>query len=299
MDPKDAWRERLGNLRVYTRGGERAVHKPLLSLLLIARAERGIPNDLGFEEIEKPLAALLRDFGPPRRSYHPEFPFWHLQSDGVWVVREAGALQKKRGGSSPTKVTLRERDARGYVPDELWEVLVQDADLRQELARGLLESFWPPSLHGEIREAVGLDIATPTRRRMGRNPEFRQQLLMAYERQCAFCGYDGRLSGDDLALEAAHIRWHCYEGPDLVSNGLLLCSFHHVALDRGAMGLTLDDRIVVSKHVSGGASVDEWVGRYHDRPLRLPRDESDRPGHAHVEWHQRHVFRSPSRAVSA
>ena len=40
--------------------------------------------------------------------------------------------------------------------------------------------------------------------------------------------------------------------PDEVSNGLLLCSFHHVALDRGALGLSPEHRILVSKHVMRG-----------------------------------------------
>ena len=39
-----------------------------------------------FREAEPELTALLREFGPPRKSDHPEQPFWRLQRDGVWVV---------------------------------------------------------------------------------------------------------------------------------------------------------------------------------------------------------------------
>ena len=295
VDPKEAWRSRLANLRVHARAGERAVHKPLLTLLLIARAARGQARELAFGEIEEPLGRLLRDFGPPRASYHPEYPFWHLQSDGVWVVREAANLPPKKAGSSPSKGTLRAHNAHGEVPLDLWAVLEGDGALRRELALGLLESFWPPSLHREILEAVGLDLEVVAATRRKRDPAFRDHLLMAYERRCAVCGYDGRLSGDDLALEAAHIRWHCYAGPDQVSNGLLLCSFHHVALDRGAVRLTPEHRVVVSKHLSGGEATEAWVGRYHGRPLLVPRDLSDRPAPAFIAWHQRQVFRAPAR----
>ena len=37
-----------------------------------------------------------------------------------------------------------------------------------------------------------------------------------------------------FGLEAAHITWHAGDGPDLVPNGLVLCTLHHKALDRGA-----------------------------------------------------------------
>ena len=83
------WRQALSDLRTWKRGSTRAVHKPLLTLMLIARASRGEANDVTYAEIAEPLAKLLKEFGPNRTAYHPEFPFWHLRSDGFWVVRDA------------------------------------------------------------------------------------------------------------------------------------------------------------------------------------------------------------------
>jgi len=37
--------------------------------------------------LEPDLERLLFEFGPPRKAYHPEYPFWRLQNDGVWEVR--------------------------------------------------------------------------------------------------------------------------------------------------------------------------------------------------------------------
>ena len=75
---------RVQQLRRWTRGGERAPHKPLLLLLMLGRVQRGQLGPVAFTEIERPLADLLRDFGPARPSYHPKFPFHHLTSNGLW-----------------------------------------------------------------------------------------------------------------------------------------------------------------------------------------------------------------------
>ena len=38
-----------------------------------------------------------------------------------------------------------------------------------------------------------------------------------------------------VGLEAAHIRWHQFSGPDINENGLALCSIHHRLFERGAL----------------------------------------------------------------
>ena len=48
--------------------------------------------------------------------------------------------------------------------------------------------------------------------------------------QCAFCGFI-KLDSADLAIEAAHIRWTQFGGPDAIDNGLACCSIHHQAFD--------------------------------------------------------------------
>jgi|SRR5947209_16416086 len=75
---------RVNDLNVWRRGDERAPHKPLLILLALARVAQGQKRLTLFSEIEKPLNELLKHYGPARKSIHPEYPFWRLQSDGLW-----------------------------------------------------------------------------------------------------------------------------------------------------------------------------------------------------------------------
>lgn len=299
--PADEWRHRLSDLHTWKKGGQRAVHKPLLTLMLIARAEAGLPGEVRFAEIEEDLARHLREFGPTRKSYHPEFPFWHLQTDGFWRLRDAHALQKKTGGKSPSRATLLKAEATGSVNPGLWSALTKDPVLREDLTSRLLNDFWPMSQHAAIRSALALPdgpvASLVTKLGPRRDPRFRAEVLIAYEKRCAICGYDGRLADNLLGVEAAHVRWRAYDGPDTVSNGMALCSFHHVAFDAGAVSLTDELRILISAEVSGQTGVQEWLYGFCGERIRSPQPAFPCPDGAFVKWHRSEVFKGPERAV--
>ncbi len=292
------WVTAVRELKTGKTAGQRAVHKPLLTLMLIKRAEAGINNQIAFKEIESELTDLLSEFGPPRKSHHPEYPFWHLRTSGYWKVENAKSFPMKKAGHSPTKSVLRAKNAVGYVPDEYWLALVEQPQLRHRLAQALLDTFWPTTMHEEIRNVIGLpkfeeaDIKT----KRARDPAFRGAVLRAYERRCAVCGYDGRLGNDTLALDAAHVRWHCEGGPDEVANGVCLCSFHHRTFDKGALGVNEDRRVLVSADVVGGEVVNELLLKFSGRPLLRPQKGMPLPEKRHVHWHAKQVFRGPPRA---
>lgn len=101
---REAILERFGRLNVWSRGGQRAPHKPLLILYALGRWSRGDVTAIPFNEIDPQLTDLLKEFGPSRRSYHPEYPFWRLQNDGVWKVHAPTGLKSRRSNTDPRKV---------------------------------------------------------------------------------------------------------------------------------------------------------------------------------------------------
>lgn len=300
MSSRESVLQAFRDISVWSRGDERAPHKPLLILLALGRLSRGEPNSFAYDSIDKPLADLLREFGPVRKSYHPELPFWRLQRDGLWVVEDEGRFQRRTGSNDIPRRELLAQDAHGHFPTELATRLQQEPALRASVARLLLESHFPPSLHEDILDAVGLDfdeMETVARRK--RDPSFRHRVLTAYEHACAVCGFDVRLGQQTIGLEAAHIKWHQAGGPSEESNGLALCSLHHKAFDLGAFTLNTDRALCVSEQVHGRQGFDEWLLRYHGRPIRSPIRGTYIPATPFLDWHHRQVFKHPSRELDA
>lgn len=294
--PLALWDHAVENLNTWKCEGVRAPHKPLLILMLIARAERGADRHVRFREIEKQLRHLIKQFGPPRSQYHPEYPFWHLRNDGIWIIQDVERIPLRKQGHNPSAATLRKLDVEGAVPEGLWRALTRNAVHRRRLAWKLLEEFWPPTQHAAICNSVGIpepSQAASTRRL--RDPRFREEVLRAYERCCAVCGYDGRLGDNLLGIDAAHVRWHAYGGPDSVANGLALCCFHHTAVDAGAVGFTEDRRILISSDVTGYCEVDVLLRRHSGRALRVPQPGWPALASEFIKWHHDEVFKGPAR----
>ncbi|MFI2413394.1 phosphorothioated DNA-binding restriction endonuclease [Streptomyces sp. NPDC018947] len=293
------WLERIARLRQWTQRGTRAPHKPLLLLYALGRYREDPDGGLRYTAVERDLQRLLVEYGPPHRTT-PAYPFHHLVGDGVWEVRT------DRGPGSPGSGVrdLRETGATGRLAPDLRAALRREPDLLGRIARLLLDLHFPPSLHGELCEAVGLEAEPAGRlaavRGRRRDPRMRELVLTAYEYRCAFCGYDGRIGAVPVGLEAAHVRWWAFGGPDEVENGLCLCALHHKLFDKGVLGVGDDRRVLVSQRFVGhSAAAREHVTALAGRPLVGPRPGARPVAAAHRDWHARQVFHGEPRPAAA
>ncbi|MFE7897372.1 phosphorothioated DNA-binding restriction endonuclease [Streptomyces sp. NPDC057424] len=294
------WLERAAKLRQWSRSGTRAPHKPLLFLYALGRFQQDADGELRYSAVEDDLRRLLAEYGPPNRTT-PAYPFHHLVSDGAWEVRT------DRGPGSPGSGVreLREVGAAGRLTPELRAALRREPSLVGRMARVLLDLNFPPSLHGDLCEAVGLELEpteseqfSAVRRR--RDPRMREQVLTAYEYQCAFFGYDGRIGTVPVGLEAAHVRWWAFDGPDDVDNGLCLCSLHHKLFDKGVLGIGDSHRILVSQRFVGHSpAARKHVIALAGRPLIGPQPGASPVAAVHRSWHTSQVFHGSPRPATA
>jgi len=302
---RELWLRRVSSIKRHGRSGERAVHKPLLLLYALGRfqdGERSVP----WTTAEPDLQRMLDDFGPPNAT-KPNHPFRRLANDDqLWDLR---AISGDLPGVNASPAQLRAAGVVGSFSDDFVAALEGDPGLSILLARFLLEDNWPPSLHESIALAVGLNLDSAERElvrerldlvvRQRRDPSFRPRILQAYEYRCAVCGYDGWLDRSAVGLEAAHVRWWSSDGPDTVDNGMAVCSLHHVLFDGGALGITADYRVTISKRFVGRSpSSRQLVVALAGSDLLLPQAGEPPPRIEHVEWHSEQVFRGPARTAS-
>ncbi|MGK5112019.1 phosphorothioated DNA-binding restriction endonuclease [Geodermatophilus sp. CPCC 205506] len=285
--------ERLSSLRQHQQDGRRSPHKPLLALLALGRLAATGTSSLPWSDAEEKLADLIEQFGPTSktgRAQSAAYPFTRLRSDGVWTLDRdvpmdnVGPLREGVTGrlEASLEAALRDRPA-----------------LLDEAARGLVESHFPSTVAPDVLVAVGLDPDLLTggvakddgagREERRRSRVWPAAVLEAWDRQCAFCGFDGQAGGVPVGLEAAHIRWVNLGGPDELDNGLALCSLHHKLFDRGVLGLDDDLTLVVSRRFSARTPHGRAVYDLHGHRLR-PRPGTPLPAQQHLLWHREQVF---------
>ena len=288
-------RHRFRNLNVWKSGGQRAPHKPLLLLYALGRYQQGKPRFMSYAEIESDVKQLIADFGPPRKSFYPEYPFWHLQSDGIWELQNAENIKKRKAGSSASRAELLRCNVNGGLKKEIYDPVSRDKKLLGEIAMILLEGSFPSTVHEDILQAVGIDIEGPSVPGKVRDPRFRDRILRAYEYKCAICGFNVRLGNTLVVVEAAHIKWHQAGGPDDETNGIALCSMHHKLFDRGVF--TLSDGLIVkvSDLANGSAGLNEWLMAFHGKQIMPPQRLSYYPKLKFVSWHVKEVFKGYQR----
>jgi putative restriction endonuclease len=283
------------HINVWKRGAERAPHKPLLLLYALSKCQRGEPRAIPYSEVDPALQQLLRAFGPSRKSYHSEYPFWRLQYDGIWEIQGADQVASRQSNTDAKKSDLLKYDVSGGFPKPIYQRLRDNPRLLVEIAYDLLESNFPHSVHEDIVDAVRLDLRVETITRKRRDPQFRLRVLTVYEYTCAVCGFDVRLGDIALGVEAAHIKWFQAGGPDIEANGLALCVLHHKLFDRGAFTVSPARQVHVSECAYGSKGFTEWLLAFHSKPIRLPHSPHYLPKEEYLHWHMQQVFRGPAR----
>jgi putative restriction endonuclease len=301
---KDHYLDTVRNLNVNRQGDRRAPHKPLLLLVAISKLLAG-ERELPFPDAEELLQPLLSAYAPPVKARHqPALPYWHLRNDRLWEIPGASDIPRQ-AGNFPQMQALR--SSSGHLEKGFAEALESDHQFLLKTVGILLAEHFPESIHSDILTAVGLNVRQqdtvadrPAVRhsRRQRDPHFRQNVLRAYEHRCAVTGFRAALGGQYFGCEAAHVRWHAYEGPDSVENGFAVEPTLHKLFDAGAWSLADDRRILVSAHLTGTDNAVDRVRGLHGKPLTPPL-----PGEAEISvdyiwWHRKRelggVFRHPA-----
>ena len=290
----------FAGIRVWQQGGHRAPHKPLLVLLMLGRLWRHEAAAVPFAQIERELRRLLEQFGPSSAQASVHYPFWHLKTDGLWVLDGPASILSRPPGATPKLTEMREAVSGGFAPNVL-DALRSQPELIPRLAQSIVAAHFPESVQQDVLEAVGLPADGAQQQTSGgqerrRDASFRKRVLLAYEYRCCVCGHDLRLDGVIVGLDAAHIKWFQAGGPDIEPNGLALCSLHHKLFDLGAFAVLPESYVMVmSQHLTGSDRVKALLLGYHGAGLIRPQTDASLPSREYLDWHRKEVFKAPER----
>ena len=137
--------------------------------------------------------------------------------------------------------------------------------------------------HGEERARYGSEYLT--RARLGQGA-FRVLVTEAYQKRCA-------ISGERTlpVLQASHIRPFASDGPNRVSNGLLLRSDLHILFDQGYLTVTPKLTIEVSRRIKERFENGREYYAHHGRQLGVvPSESEERPSAEFLKWHNEHCY---------
>ena len=307
VSSNDDYLDLILKLNVNRSGDRRAPHKPLLLLVSIAKFLQG-KTELDFKEVEAALNPLLSAYAPPVKGRHqPEVPYWHLRNDKsnslkLWVIpgAEDFPLQK---GEFPKIAALR--SSSGHLDEGFARALTEDKAFLKATIDLLLSGHFPESLHDSIMAAIGLEPPeesfssnTTSTGKLTRDPNFRIDVLRAYEHRCAVSGFRVALGGNYFGCEAAHVKWHAYDGPDTINNGFALSPTLHKLFDAGAWTLSDDRRVLVSAELTGTAATVGELRAFHGQSIRAPLSANDEIALEFIRWHRKPelggVFRHPA-----
>jgi hypothetical protein len=143
-------------IRVWTNGDRRAVHKPLLVLLALSRVNDVTAQTMDWNDAEPLLKSLLEEFGPDGSSNTRHYPFWHLQTDGIWQLDGPQEILNRPAGATPTLTELRQNHVRGGFTMPIYNALKADPDLINVVAQRIVDAHFPESIRGDVLDAVGL-----------------------------------------------------------------------------------------------------------------------------------------------
>jgi putative restriction endonuclease len=266
-------------------GATRAPHKPLLFLLALGQWQQG-HKSFTWTFAEPILTNLLHRFGRPAKKQTPENPWARLQADDLWVLNPAPILMN---GNYSAK-NLTNQNSEGSLSQSVQDWLIKHPEDLIRWTYEILDEQFPPSQHVDILNACGIstyETAVKTKRK--RNPGFASDVLRNYGNRCAVCGYHLQIDQQTIGLEAAHIQWHAFEGPDTVDNGLALCSLHHKLFDYGAFGLSDDYSVLVSQKVNGNSVND--LAKFHGAQLLIHPIDFVNPKLEFIRWQRKEVLK--------
>ena len=263
----------LTRLNVYRSGGLPALYQPITLLWAFARAGRGAPRLVSWEETQRQIAALIKHYGRPGEGDRIYYRVAALYGAGLWELdTDSGTVPNAHGSSIPQRWFDEHRPRSGLVTP-VYELVRDSAEAQSAAVRALTETYFVDANPAALLDELGLgglrtgspaeaafsaraaeyrrlcdrvdvfwaERDTTRASRMSADPvrsaEARQAVLLRSEGRCENPGCTGDIhdltDGGDPILEIDHIHDLALGGPDDPAQMIALCPNCHAIKTRG------------------------------------------------------------------
>lgn len=150
--------DKIQSISRWRRGDERAPHKPLMLLYVLSEYKKGHERLFHYaQEVDRPVKALLMQYGPTRSTYNSHYPFWRLanEADPFWEIENGEKCQLSNSGD-PFKKDLIAYDVRAGFDAVSYNTLRSTPCLIDEITLNLIQGNFSESLQEELFVRFGL-----------------------------------------------------------------------------------------------------------------------------------------------
>jgi putative restriction endonuclease len=284
----DEFIEELKKLKVNRVGNVVSLHKPLLLLLTISKIYNGHKNQFLFDDIEYELGSLISKYGLKNTTkVNAQYPFIYLASNtNIWNCSRDKKELIHPDAASRTELI----GSTGSFPKNFIDYLLIPGNSLKAIEL-LLNQYWPNAYHKDLMHDLGIFNYSHGRiiQKQERSRKFIENVLDAYERKCAICHQSIRLGDALVGIDACHIKPIQHFGDDNINNGIALCKIHHWALDRGAITISQDMSLIISKKLNGN-KLFEFFTSFENVSLFVPRDVTSSISTVNTEYHNKYIF---------
>jgi putative restriction endonuclease len=282
--------DRIDAINVYKKGANRAPHKPLYLLFLLASKQKGMPRMFAFSEVNHVLSEALRLFGQRSASVNPEYPFWRLQNDALSEVHPSSPFtyELRKSNNDPKKSSLIKNGAAGGLIKADFDLLTRCPALVSEACHRVLDNHFPTSIHEDLLNFFGIDLGSQLALPDQLNSyDFRWAVLSEYGFRCAISGFQSGKAVKHAGIEAAELVWRNHGGSSAVSNAIAMSTLHRKLFHLGLFTIQDDYTVRLSPDLGSAGS----VGLKSGESIMLPSSASLFPLPMALAWHRRWVFR--------
>jgi putative restriction endonuclease len=218
-------------------------------------------------------------------------PTSYLDFDRKVPFQTGGSYPERSVLNEVGRVSGRAQAAVRTIPTEDFNRIVEfGLDTHEELLpRSDAETAFGSAALQQSPYELEHDRVQMLTKRSIRDRIFRTRVLKAYDRRCAFTGFQFINGGGRAEVEAAHIKSVQDKGPDVVQNGLALSGTVHWMFDRGLLAVAENSQILISNHVNDVDGLRKIL-----RPnglAQFPEDARERPDPRFLRWHRERCFK--------